>query len=69
MTTTHTESRLAAVFYADVVGYSRLMARDERATYRLLVTYLDALAAAIAEYGDSVVDFAGDAVLVYFGSL
>lgn len=68
MATEHFETRLVAILYADVVGYSRLTEKDEESTHRTLVTYLDAMTAAIQHYGGSVVNFAGDAVLAYFST-
>ncbi|MFO1352792.1 MAG: hypothetical protein U1F68_19795 [Gammaproteobacteria bacterium] len=41
------ERKLAAIFYADVAGYSCLMGEDEEGTHRILSAYLDALTAAI----------------------
>jgi adenylate cyclase len=69
MTTRHLETRLVAIFCADVVGYSRLMGKDEQGTHHTLVTYLDAMAAAIQRYGGSIVDFAGDGVLAHFSTV
>jgi class 3 adenylate cyclase len=40
------ERRLAAVLHADVAGYSRLMAADEDATVRALLSFLAGLPAA-----------------------
>ena len=60
--------RLAAILVADVVGYSRLMGDDERAT----IAALDASRAVFAEHieanGGRVVDMAGDSVLAVFAS-
>jgi len=61
--------RLAAIFYADVAGYSRLTGVDEEATHRLLSAYLDIVTAAIEEHGGVVMHFAGDAVLADFPSV
>lgn len=58
--------RLAAILAADVVGYSRLMAEDDRAT----VTALDAARAIfrlqIESHQGRVIDMAGDSVLAVF---
>ncbi len=58
--------RLAAILAADVAGYSRLMAADERAT----VAGLDAARAVFREHIESaqgrVIDMAGDSVLAVF---
>ncbi len=60
------KQRLAAILAADVAGYSRLMAADERAT----VTALDAARAVFRSHIESsqgrVIDMAGDSVLAVF---
>ena len=61
--------RLAAIFYADVAGYSRLTCADEAGTHRALGASLDALCAAVEDHGGRVVHFAGDAVLAEFASV
>jgi adenylate cyclase len=45
------------------------MGKDEQGTHHTLVTYLDAMAAAIQRYGGSIVDFAGDGVLAHFSTV
>jgi adenylate cyclase len=45
------ERRLAAIFAADVAGYSRLMSQDEVGTLRTLSTYREIMDRLIAEYG------------------
>ena len=68
MTVSGTElrQRLAAILAADVAGYSRLMAADERAT----VAALDAARKVFRSYIESsqgrVIDMAGDSVLAVF---
>lgn len=63
------ERRLAAVFAADVVGYSRLMAADEEGTLgRLNAHRREFLDPAIAAHRGRVVKRTGDGVLVEFGS-
>jgi adenylate cyclase len=66
MSATELKRRLAAIFAADVCGYSRLMAGDERAT----VAALDAARAVFRKHiesnGGRVVDTAGDSVLAVF---
>lgn len=60
--------RLAAIFAADVVGFSRLMAADERATVEAL-DVARALFRRTIEDGDGrIVDMAGDSVLAIFES-
>jgi predicted ATPase/class 3 adenylate cyclase len=61
--------RLAAILFADAVGYSRLMAEDELATARMLRAHLERMAAAIARHGGRVVDAVGDNLLAEFASV
>lgn len=60
--------KLAAILYADVAGYSRLMGQDEHGTHRLLKSYLDLFSNAITLRGGRVVHYAGDAILADFGT-
>ena len=66
MSSSELRQRLAAILAADVAGYSRLMAADERAT----VAALDAARAVFREQIESsqgrVIDMAGDSVLAVF---
>ncbi len=66
MTGSELKQRLAAILAADVAGYSRLMAADERAT----VAALDAARAVFRTQIESnqgrVIDMAGDSVLAVF---
>ena len=55
--------KLAAIFFADVVGYSALANEDEEGTHHQLRTSLDWLKGLIEEHGGRVVSFAGDSVL------
>ena len=61
--------KLAAILYADVVGYSKLTGEDEDGTHRRLNEYLDLISAAIEEHRGKVVHYAGDAVLADFGTV
>jgi adenylate cyclase len=63
------ERKLAAIFYGDVAGYSRLTGQDEEGTHRLLSSYLDAITDAIEGHNGKVVHFAGDAVLADFSTV
>ncbi|NIP48073.1 MAG: hypothetical protein GWN21_18835 [Gammaproteobacteria bacterium] len=58
--------KLAAVLYADVVGYARLTGADEDATHRRLSTYLDLITSAVEDHRGRVVHYAGDAALAMF---
>lgn len=61
--------RLAAIFYADVVGYSRLTGEDEDATHRRLSEYLDLIDNHVTRHGGRVMHYAGDAVLAMFDAV
>src|SRR3990170_8322019 len=66
LTKSSVRQRLAAILAADVAGYSRLMAGDERAT----VAALDSARGVFREHIDAhqgrVIDMAGDSVLAVF---
>jgi adenylate cyclase len=61
--------KIAAILAADVAGYSRLMADDDRATVRTLTEYREVFAAHIATHHGRIVDTAGDSVLATFESV
>ena len=61
--------KLAAIFYADVAGYSRLTGLDEEGTHRRLRDYLQFVSEDIAEHNGNVIHYAGDAVLADFGTV
>ena len=63
---TPAERRLAGVLYADVVGYSRLMAEDEDGTVRTLTSYRVQIDTLIREHRGRLVDFSGDNFLAEF---
>ncbi|MGF1563035.1 MAG: tetratricopeptide repeat protein [Geminicoccaceae bacterium] len=56
----------AAVLIADVVGYSRHMARNEQATIQGLSNALDLFGKLIKAYGGRIVDLAGDGIFAVF---
>jgi adenylate cyclase len=63
------QRRLAAILAADVVGYSRLVERDEAGTVARLKKLQEELIQPIfARDGGRIVKFMGDGVLVEFGS-
>lgn len=62
------KQRLAAILAADVAGYTRLMADDERATIATLGDYRARFRAHIVSHGGRVVDMAGDSILAVFDS-
>ena len=64
------ERRLAAILAADAVGYSRLMAADEKGTHgRLKALRQACLEPRIAEHHGRVVKLTGDGLLVEFASV
>jgi adenylate cyclase len=48
------ERRLAAIFAADVAGYSRLMSQDEAGTLRALAAAREVMDGLIAEHGGRI---------------
>jgi adenylate cyclase len=60
--------RLAAIFAADVEGYSRLMGADEVATLDALTARREVLDGLIATHGGRIANTAGDSVLAEFAS-
>src|SRR5437660_12668740 len=63
-----TKRRLAAIFAADVEGYSRLMGADEVTTLDALTARREVLDGLIATHGGRIANTAGDSVLAEFGS-
>jgi adenylate cyclase len=64
------ERRLAAIFAADMVGYSRLMAVDEAGTLaRQKAHHTELIRPKIGEYGGRVIKTTGDGLLVEFPSV
>jgi adenylate cyclase len=60
--------RLAVVMFADMVGYSRRMERDEEGVSAQVVRSVDLFRSLIADFGGEVVHVAGDGILALFGS-
>jgi adenylate cyclase len=69
MVTPEYKRKLAAIFHADVKGYSRLMGEDEEDTLQTLTVYLEVMTALIATCRGRVVGTEGDAVLAEFASV
>ncbi len=61
--------KLAAIFSADVEGYSLLMRDDEEATILTLATYRTAMTYLIQKFSGRVVDAPGDNLLAEFASV
>jgi adenylate cyclase len=67
-TTSGAQRRLAAIFCADVAGYTRLMNADERATLRLLTSLREIANRQIDQHDGRVANTAGDSILAEFPS-
>src|SRR5215213_4178393 len=63
------ERKLAAIFAADVAGYSRLMGLDEVGTLRTLTAHREIMDRLIGEHGGRIANTAGDSVLAEFPSV
>ena len=61
--------KLAAIFYADVAGYSRLTGEDELGTHGKVMDLLDFASETIKSCGGIVLRYAGDAILAEFSSV
>jgi adenylate cyclase len=60
--------KIAAIFAADIAGYSRLVAEDEEETLRRLAAYRSVTDDFIAKAGGRIFNTAGDAVFAEFPS-
>ena len=58
--------QLSAILFADVHGYSRLMAKNEERTYQRLTQSLRLIRSLMADYGGQFIRTAGDGVLALF---
>ena len=68
--TARAERRLAAIFAADVVGYSRLVERDEAGTLAALRDLRrEVIDPLLAEHHGRIVKLMGDGLIVEFGSV
>ena len=63
------DRKLAAILAADVVGYSRLMHADDRATLLSLNESRALFSAKVAKHGGRIVNAPGDSVLAEFASV
>jgi class 3 adenylate cyclase/TolB-like protein/Tfp pilus assembly protein PilF len=63
------QRKLAAILFADVVGYSRLMGENETATYDALKQLRRRIDPLIAGHAGRIVSTAGDGLLADFGSV
>ena len=62
------DRRLAAIFAADIAGYSRLVSQDEAGTLRALSAAREIMDRLIQEHGGRIANTAGDSVLAEFPS-
>src|SRR5215468_7154992 len=62
------QRRMAAILAADVVGYSRLMGKDEEATFANLKRYRSLIDDLIGWHQGRVFGSAGDSVIAEFAS-
>src|SRR4051795_6211741 len=62
------ERRLAAIFAADVAGYSRLISQDETVTLRALAAAREVMDRLTRDHGGRIANTAGDSVLAEFPS-
>ena len=63
------QRRLAAIFYADVAGYVRLMNVDETGTLALLDSCREIMDRHITQHGGRTANTAGDSILAEFPSV
>ena len=70
MTEEHAQRRLAAIFAADVVGYSRLVGGDEDGTLNAFRSHLTAfIEPTFTEYNGRLFKTMGDGLLAEFASV
>src|SRR4026209_115226 len=62
------QRRMAAILAADVVGYSRLMGKDEEATLATLKAHREVVDDLIARHQGRIFGSAGDSVIAEFAS-
>lgn len=60
--------RLAAVWFADIVGYTALSSRDEDAAHRVVGAFQRVAEEVVTEHSGRVVKYIGDAALAEFAS-
>ncbi len=60
--------QLSAILFADVHGYSRLMAKNEERTYQRVTQAVRLIRSLIGDYGGHVQHVAGDGILALFES-
>ena len=68
MTADRVQRRIAAILAADVVGYSRLMGKDEETTLATLKAHREVIDGLIASHAGRIFGSAGDSVIAEFAS-
>src|SRR6266540_2346991 len=63
------ERKLAAIFHADVKGYSRLIGKDEVTTLRIVASHLAIMKTLVGQHGGRAVGSRGDSLLAEFPSV
>ncbi len=63
------QRRLGAILFADVVGYSFLMGRDEGATHAITKELIREFEHHIDGFGGEILSISGDGVLAFFDSV
>jgi adenylate cyclase len=63
------ERKLAAIFHADVKGYSRLMGEDEVTTLHTVASHLDMMRTLVKQHGGRAIGSRGDSLLAEFPSV
>lgn len=69
MASSDVQRKLTAILCADVVGYSRLMGENEKATLRALTEYRQVFSDYIEKHHGRVVNAPGDSILAEFASV
>ncbi len=69
MDSSDAQRKLTAILCADVVGYSRLMGENEKATVRTLTDYRQVFSEYIGKFRGRIVNAPGDSILAEFGSV
>ena len=64
----HKKRKLAAIMFADIVGYTAMMQDNEILTKKIRDTHRKTLTSAVAEHGGNIIQFYGDGSLSIFDS-
>jgi adenylate cyclase len=63
----HTSTKLAAILFADIAGYTALMQEDEEGALLRLNRFEELLEKYAPEYGGQIVQYFGDGCVMAFG--